>query len=733
MKYDEADYNYTKRCYYCNDLLFKDKVKDHDHLNGKYRGAAHENCNLQAKRVNFVPIFFHNLSGYDTHLFIKQLSGKLAAYNDAIEKYNVINDENEKAYDFKMLAKTSENYISYQFGCLRFLDSYRFLISSLDNLAKSLIDEDFKITRKYYPNEDDFKLLRYKGAIPYSFYKIHNDFNVTELLKEQFYDQLRDEYVKDEIIEKTMKIWEHFKCKNHGELVDIYLKSDVMILGDIFERFRKVNIEHYGIDPCYCYSSPGLTWQCGLKYTNIELHLIKDIDVLLLFEKAIRGGISGVMGDRHFNIKDNPEYKLLYIDANNLYGWAMMQPQPYKNFILSEVENDDKTDWETAIMSLKDDAPIGYFFIVDLEYPDKIKFKSKNLSYCPEHITVNDDYLSEYQKKIKPKDHIFTEKLILTQNNKYNYIVHYRMLKFYIKQGMILKKVHRFIEFTQSKWLEKYIDFNTQQRTISKTDFEKDFFKLMNNSFYGKTCENIRNRNDIELVNNPERLRHLQSNPRHLGNKRFEDYLTAVKMKRTSIKFNKPIFIGATVLEISKLLMYDFYYNVLQPHFGEKHIEIMYFDTDSYILKLKTNNVNKDLKTLKHHFDFSNYPKDHPLFSNENKKVPGKFKNELGADEMIEFAGIRSKMYSYRTKDYETKKLKGITRHVVNKHIEFQDYINCIYNSITMKHKMRCLRSEDHEMYITEVEKVSLNPFDDKRFILDDGIKTLPFGSNEIN
>lgn len=729
---DIEDFNFSDNCFYCNKAFysFETKVRDHDHLNGKYRGAAHNDCNLQAKRINFVPVIFHNLSGYDAHLFIKQLCHKIQEINDEIDELNKHRGKDVKKipkYTMKMLAKTSENYISFQFGCLRFIDSYRFLGTSLDNLAKSLKDDELQILRQYYPNEEDFKLMRYKGAIPYSFYKTHEDFNNMQLLKEQFYDQLKNEYVKDEIYDTTLKIWNHFKIQNHGQLVDLYLKSDVLLLSDIFERFRDVNMKYFEVDPCHCYSAPGLTWNCGLKFTGIKMDLIKEVDQLLIFEKAIRGGVSGVLGDRYFNINDNPGYKLLYIDANNLYGWAMMEPQPYGIFELTEVI-DDNFDWKTAILNIKDDDPTGYYFIVDLEYPDSIKFKSRNLAFCPEHKTVTDDELSNYQKRIKPQNSVNTEKLMVTQENKYNYVVHYRMLKFYLRQGMILKKVHRYISFSQSKWLEKYIDFNTQQRTLAKTDFEKDFFKLMNNSFYGKTCENIRNRNDIELVTNGTRIRHLQSNPRFSGSRMFDWNLAAVKMKRTKILFNKPIYVGATVLEISKLLMYEFYYNVLQPHFGEKHIEIMYFDTDSYILKIKTNDLTKDLKTLKHHFDFSNYPKDHELFSNENKKVPGKFKDEIGGEEMIEFCGIRSKMYTYKTKEHEAKKLKGITKNVVEKNIRFRDYITCLFNEEVLRHKMKTLRSEDHEMYIEEIEKVSLNPFDDKRYILDDGIRTLPYG-----
>ncbi len=178
--------------------------------------------------------------------------------------------------------------------------------------------------------------------------------------------------------------------------------------------------------------------------------------------------------------------------------------------------------------------------------------------------------------------------------------------------------------------------------------------------------------------------------------------------------------------------MYEFYYKTLQPYFGEKNLELLYQDTDSFVLKIKTDDLQKDLMNLKDNFDFSNYPKDHPLYDSSKKKVPGYFKDELAGEEMTEFIALRSKMYAYKkrgqTKDSESKRLKGISKNVVKKNITFDDYMVSLLNNKTFYHKMRTLNSDKHEMYLQEVEKKSLNPFDDKRYILDDGITTLPFG-----
>ena len=718
---DNYDFNNAENCYYCNEVLGSDRVRDHDHLTGGFRGAAHNFCNQQAWKPNFVPVFFHNLSGYDSHLFIKELAQR-------------------SKQEVKLLAKTAEEYISFQVGCLRFLDSYRFLSSSLDNITKNMVDADFKITRSFFEKEDDFKLLRKKGVIPYSYYTSHESFLSTEFNKEMFYNDLKDEPVSDDIFKNVVEFIEHFEIEDHGELVDMYLKSDVLLLADAFERFRDVNLHHFGIDPCWCYSAPGLTWQAGLKYTGVNLELLTDSTMLMWFEKAIRGGVSSVCGDRY--CKPDKGQRLLYIDANNLYGWAMGNSLPMSEFEFEEVTGAFDTNealWtRERIMSLSDEAEVGYYFICDLDYPDSIKFKSKNFPFCPESLLVPDEWLSNYQKALKPKGAANVEKLLLTQTDKKNYIVHYRLLKFYLRQGMVLRKVYSFIKFKQTKWLKPYIEFNTNQRSKATTDFEKDYFKLMNNSYYGKTCENVRNRVEIELVTKRDKLIKLHNNPRFKDEKRFDENLCAVLKRITNIKFDKPIFIGATVLELSKLLMYEFYYDVLQPFYGEKHIQLLYMDTDSFILKVETNDLVNDLYELREHMDFSNYPKDHELFTkygvvqNKNKKVPGKFKDELGGEEMIEFIALRSKMYAFKTAKGEEKRLKGLSKNVVKKSICFDDYKTCLNENKDYHHKMKMLNSYKHEMFLEEIDKKSLSSYDDKRFILDDGVSTLPYGSNEL-
>ena len=516
-----------------------DKVRDHCHLTGKYRGPAHSKCNINVtqKQSNFIPFIFHNFSNYDCHMFFKKLV-----------------DKKKDKVDFDIIPKTNEEYISVTYGCIRFIDSYRFLSSSLDSLVKTLVDnsqktlknlkeeifnndeildivnkieenypeeienleEDdrtIKNLKKYCPEEiknleealldymgendlkilktgfpDMWKYLTKKLAYPYEYFNSIDDYQkpVDNLKKEHFFSKLKNKCPDDEEIQRTKDIMKRFNIKNGEELTEIYLKSDVLLLACVFEKFIKVSINEFKINPLYCVSLPGYTWQCGIKYTGINIQTLQDKDMILLLENNIRGGISPVMGDRYIKSDDNK--KILCVDSNNLYGHSMSQPLPF-----DEIKFNQNIELED-ILNTPDDSDVGYFIEVDLKYPNNIKEKTKNLPFAPVNKKIIPDKFSDYMKEIKPDTYIQTKKLICDFSDKKNYLVHYRMLKFYIRHGMIVERVHNILSFKQSRWLEKYISFNTQKRNQAVNDFEKDFYKLLNNAFYGKSMENVRNR-----------------------------------------------------------------------------------------------------------------------------------------------------------------------------------------------------------------------------------------------
>ena len=440
-----------------------------------------------------------------------------------------------------------------------------------------------------------------------------------------------------------MDIIKRFNIENGEELTEMYLNSDVLFLTCVFENFIEVSVGEFEINPLYCVSLPGYTWQCGLKYTGINLQTLQNKNIILLLENNIRGGISSVMGDRYIRSDDNK--KVLYFDANNLYGDSMSQPLPYDE---TKYDNNNKLE---DILNTPDDSDIGYFIEVDSEYPNNVKEKTKKFLFCPENRKIIPDNFNDYMKEIKPDIYIQNKKMICDWSNKKNYLVHYRMVKFYLRHGMIVDKVHNIISFRQSRWLKKYINFNTQKRNQAVNDFEKDFYKLLNNAFYGKTMENVRNRLKIKFVkkNDYREIIKQQSKLTFNGILKSYENCDSYTFKQNEVLMDKPIYLGFTVLELSKLLMYEIYYEKLQPYFGQEDIQLHYMDTDSFILSVNTKDIIKDLKNLEDMFDFSNLDKTHELFSNKNKKVIGKFKIETPKNIWIdEFVCLRSKMYAFK-------------------------------------------------------------------------------------
>jgi len=227
------------------------------------------------------------------------------------------------------------------------------------------------------------------------------------------------------------------------------------------------------------------------------------------------------------------------------------------------------------------------------------------------------------------------------------------------KKSSKLEKIHKVLEFNQSDWLKVYIDFNTVLTTKATNDFEKDFFKLMNNSVFGKTMENIRNRVDIKLCPDEEKAEKLIAKPTFEIVTIFTENVVAIHMKRTKTVFNKPIYIGMSILDIYKNCMYDFYYNIMKERYNER-IKLLYMDTDSLIMEIKTDDFYNDVKnSLIEQFDTSDYTKDNPYeLPLVNKKVLGKFKDELNNKILEEFVGFRSKLYAFKCLEIKMKPRK---------------------------------------------------------------------------
>ena len=712
---DQKLFNEAKTCHICSLELGEDKVRDHCHFTGKYRGAAHNQCNLKCRKQKVLPVIFHNLQGYDAHLFIKQLyrlEGNLECIPSTEEKYISYN---------KKIKVDEINGADITFE-IRFIDSFKFLQTSLANLVSNLSPDDFHNTK--YIFKTNTSLLTHKGVYPYDYVSSLDKLLETQLPpKEEFYSKLNDEDISDEDYQHAINVWNTFGCKTLRDYHNLYLKSDVLLLADVFENFRATCLKHYKLDPAHYYTSPGLAWDACLKTTGQNLQLLSDYDMLMMFEQGIRGGITHISkryaeANNKYMKNYNP-YKestfIQYLDANNLYGWAMSQHLPTHGFKWMKNLTKEKLYeiLDKINHSMANPYKKGYIFEVDLEYPEHLWKTHNDYPLAPEKIKVNG-----------------VEKRICHFKPRTNYVVHYRTLRQCLELGMRLTAVHRGISFYQSPWMEPYIRKNTELRKTAANNFEKDFFKLMNNSVFGKTIENIRKRQNVKIVDNRKLALKLSSRPNFDRCTIFDKHLIAVHMENTKGYFNKPVYVGQAILDLSKTLMFNFHYEYIKKKYGKK-AELLFTDTDSLMFQIKTKDFYKDIAgDVQDKFDTSDYPTNHEsgIKTGVNKKVIGMFKDEVAGQQITHFVGLRPKLYCYKVEDEkEIKKCKGIKSNVVKKSIDFDDYFKCLFSGEKQMRKMNIIRSEKHDIYSKEVNKIALSNEDDKRYVLKDKIHTLAF------
>ena len=464
-----------------------------------------------------------------------------------------------------------------------------------------------------------------------------------------------------------------------------------------------------------------------LKFTEIQLDFITDQFTLEFFERQIRGGLSTAIhrfaqaNNKYLPNYDNtkPSSFLKYIDANNLYGYAMSQKLPTGNF--HWLTQSELSHFSNNFQNIDLEGNIGYTLEVDIEYPNELHNYHNDLPFLPEVLKCDNN----------------TNKLVANLRNKHNYVLNIKTLKQAIKHGLKLTKIHRVISYNQSSWLKQYIDMNTQSRAKATNAFEKDFYKLMNNVIYGKTMENIRNRVNIGFYTSEDKIIS-KSSKINARTTMFTDKLAAITFDKYSITFNKPIYVGAQILDLSKYLMYQFHYEYMKPKFPVQ--KLCYMDTDSFVYFIQTDDFYNEIKDdVNKWFDTTNYTYSKgniPL--NINKKIIGKFKDETGDKELSHFVALRAKLYSYYCNNDVNSTInivKGISKPIKNKEITFQNlYDTLLDRNLEEDRKRNIIRfhHKNHDIYTVQENKLAMDANDDKRFILNDRINTLAIGHFSI-
>jgi hypothetical protein len=491
---DRRDFSEATSCCICDQPLGDTelKVRHHCHVTGAYIGCAHSVCNLECRQAKFVPVIFHGLKIFDAHILCQ-----------AIGTF-----KNEK---IKCIPQNLERYVSFSLGSLRFIDSFQFLPSSLATLVNDLADKRDDDTREpdleafphfltEFPFTDDATLLLRKGVYPYEFMDHESKFAMTQLqCIDAFYSSLTKDTILSEDYEHAQTVFQEFCHENMGDYHDLYLQTDVLLLCDVFESYRDMSLKQYKLDPCHFYTSPGLSWSAMLKMTQVHLELMTDIDQINFVESAVRGGVSQI--SNRYKRANNPYLKdfdptlptsyLTYIDSNNLYGWSMSQPLPHSNFTFLSTDEINAFD----VSSVTADSATGFILEVSLKYPHHLHDIHNDFPLAPESKHVDDEQLSAYAVRVLKKLHGTNDtlppranikKLLTTLEDKDHYVLHYRILQLYLDLGLELKGVHRVLKFHQEAWMEPYIRFNTEMRKMATSSFQKNLYKLMNNSCFGE-------------------------------------------------------------------------------------------------------------------------------------------------------------------------------------------------------------------------------------------------------
>ena len=472
------------------DKTYSRIVRHHNHLTGEIIGPACNSCNLNCKQAKFIPVIFHNLKNFDAHILCEKL-GKF------------------KDQRLSCIAQNNEKYVSFSLGWLRFIDSFQFLPASLENLVGNLAQDGIQAFSHLLSETDDeteARLLLRKGVYPYEYMDSFDKFEEQNLPPiDQFYSTIKKDHISIEDYEHAQAVFQAYDMISLGEYHDLYLKTDVVLLTDVFESFRDLCVKQYELDPCHFYTSPGLSWSACLKMTDVRLELLTDIDQILMVEAGIRGGLSQI--SNRYKKANNPYLEgydpavpttyLQYLDANNLYGWAMVQPLPVDKFEFMGDRDIESLD----IMSIPETGDIGYILEVTLEYPNSLHDEHNCLPLAPVRKAITIEELSPYTQNLLRKMHGLTEndplpncgkveKLLATLEDKSHYVLHYRNLQLYLRLGIRLKAIHRVLKFRQDAWMKTYIEHNTEMRKKARSTFEKNFYKLMNVSVFGKVSQN---------------------------------------------------------------------------------------------------------------------------------------------------------------------------------------------------------------------------------------------------
>jgi len=690
VEFAEVNCEDTPNCQICGLDIRREPVtiQGRNFINGK-SGSHHKKCWSHSKNTMYV--FFHNFRGYDSHFLIKHIVNAcdvLGLSATSMEKFNLIR-----------CTALSHNLIT-----LTFKDTFNFFTSSLAKCASMI--EDWR----YTPEEE----RNGKGLFPYDWFDSYDKLNVNGLPPSPWYNKLTNEIID---AQQAHEEYNKLNFTTFGQYHDYYMMKDVLLLTDVFEEFRRSCVEEFNTDPVHFQGAPSLTWYLGVSQNPELFKIILDKNVYMDIQNNIRGGISQAM-TRYCNVEDKPNESMFFLDVNSLYSKCMTYKMPGR-YLRKEENIESLLKWQELWQEHTRETAI---LVVDLVYPEHLHDRDWAYPLAPHH---------------------YNDRLCTTFKRRENYMVHCELLAFYLRRGLVLEKIHYAYVFEQDYTLREYVQNNIEKRRQTRSEVMKTLYKLLNNSLYGKTCENVNKYrlfkviedetlneevDDLERVN-PELSDAI--NVIHCGEKML------IEKPVKEVKLNKPIQIGFTILEFAKREIYQFI-AAIQNQFGDNVIPL-YTDTDSLLFWCNFPRPWERFynSPLIKFLDFEKVPEHWNVKTSDTDKQSGLWSPEAGGKEIVEYVGLRAKSYCYRFRDNEVViKNKGIPKAAMisgedetpREKITIQHYRDALFKGEMYHVSQYAIRSFKHEVLSLKQYKLGLSANDLKRAVTSNRAISLPFG-----
>ena len=701
-------------------------------------------------------VYFHNAMGYDANFILRHILKTPEYANWGIQ---VIMKSMNKLQKVVIHTKRDDKTRVIHIG-----DTFLFLTLSLERIVGSIRKDDvatnrgnferfFRVFQGRYPtvSVNDIDHILRKNIFPYKFFtdasKLDTpieDFKMIFLPLEEnlqyFSERVTVENLGDGYAD-TMMVIEKFGCKNARDYHDLYLCCDVMQLADVFNRSMEILWESHHIHLTKYLGMPSASWAAFLRFDpTMKIPLYEDTFYAEFFKGMIRGGITSAA--LRYAVADE-QHSIIYLDVNGLYPYVMQAYDfPCGQFTFMPL------GWGEELSKIKlaeyfsmfEKEHKGMCFCVDMVIPDEVKEETDMYPFAPEHRRIYKEYYKDLDtKELSPFLRRWSEAnegetmteftgLVCTLYDKKKYNVHWRLLKFYMEHGVRITKVWYGVMFDEGDYLAGYIRKNIEIRNKRKDELGKTLYKLLGNSIYGKTFESPFKRNTYEIVRDPIKLQGLLEEGNIAAMTPIDDLGWIVRMDGEDIVLDKPTYIGACVCEFAKLHMYTLLYDKMKAIFpsvnGEKSLEMVYTDTDSFILRVKHPEGMK-ITTPKDLFEYIR-SKDATLIGG----IGGQVKSETGEDDTIkEVIALRSKVYAYITLGgHIGKRAKGTTYDAQEMQLDLETYRQALESCTSVNTRNVQFVRKTFKISSLDVFRQSLSVNDGKRYICSDGIHTHAFG-----